>query len=64
MKPLKKIAFAMTERNLEKVIKAHEDRGWKRASEIKEHGYGVGCLLIFINKRERLNHASNSKSAF
>lgn len=44
---LKKIAYALTEDTLKKVITAHEDRGWVRASEVKEHGYGFGCLMVF-----------------
>jgi hypothetical protein len=32
---------------LNNLIKVHENRGWKKASEIKEHGYGIGCLMIF-----------------
>jgi hypothetical protein len=46
-KQLKKIVFSMTESNLKRLIKSHEDRGWSKASEIKEHGYGVGCLMIW-----------------
>lgn len=44
---LKKIAYAMTETKLEVVIESHEDRGWVQASEVKKHGYGFGCLMIW-----------------
>jgi hypothetical protein len=50
-KQLKKVAYALTESTLKKVIEAHEDRGWTKASEIKEHGYGVGCLMIWKNEQ-------------
>lgn len=46
-KQLKKIAYALNESTLTKVIEDHEKRGWTRASEVKEHGYGVGCLMIW-----------------
>lgn len=45
-KQLKKIVFAMSLSQLEKLIESHESRGWILASEIKEHGYGLGCLMI------------------
>jgi hypothetical protein len=51
-KQLKKIVFSMTESNLKRIIKSHEDRGWAKGSEIKEHGYGLGCLMIWA-KPER-----------
>jgi hypothetical protein len=44
---LKKIAYALTESTLNKVIEDHESRGWTKASEVKKHGYGVGCLMIW-----------------
>ncbi|MGM0863396.1 MAG: hypothetical protein ACQEWF_01815 [Bacillota bacterium] len=46
-KPLKKIVYGMTETTLAKVIESHQDRGWIQSSEIKEHGYGLGCLMTF-----------------
>jgi hypothetical protein len=49
---LKKVVYALTDKKLRKVIEAHEGRGWSQASEIKEHGYGYGCLMIWI-KQER-----------
>jgi hypothetical protein len=49
-KPLKKVVFGMTEHTLSKVIKSHKDRGWVQSSEIKEHGYGLGCLMTFTKK--------------
>lgn len=48
---LKKIAFALTKDTLKVVIKAHENRGWSQASEIKKHGYGFGCLMVLIQKQ-------------
>lgn len=44
---LKKVVFGMTPTTLKKVIKSHEGRGWKQASEIKPHGYGLGCLMVW-----------------
>jgi hypothetical protein len=44
-KQLKKLVFALTEQRLIKNINEHEKRGWSQASEIKEHGYGFGCLM-------------------
>lgn len=49
---LKKIAYALTEGKLKSVIKAHEERGWVQASEVKNHGYGLGCLLVWGPERE------------
>lgn len=43
---LKKVVYGMNETTLNKVVKSHEDRGWVRASEIKEYGYGLGILMI------------------
>jgi hypothetical protein len=54
-KQLKKIAYALTEDKLRKVIVVHEGRGWTQASEIKEHGYGVGCLMIWPIKKQKNN---------
>lgn len=45
-KQLRKIVYALTPSRLEELIESHEDRGWILASEIKEHGYGLGCLMI------------------
>lgn len=44
---LRKIAYALNESTLSKVVEDHEKRGWTKASEVKEHGYGVGILMIF-----------------
>lgn len=46
-KQLKKLAFAMTESTLLKLIDVHESRGWMKTGEIKSHGYGVGCLMVW-----------------
>lgn len=43
---LKKVVYGLNESSIKKVIKSHEDRGWKQASEIKEYGYGLGCLMV------------------
>lgn len=43
---LKKVVYGINESNIKKVIKSHEDRGWEQASEIKEYGYGLGCLMV------------------
>ncbi|MBM7577684.1 hypothetical protein JOD21_000340 [Jeotgalibacillus terrae] len=50
-RPLKKLVYSLTESKLKSLIAKHEDRGWKAASDIKPHGYGVGCLMIFDNGR-------------
>jgi hypothetical protein len=50
-RPLKKVVYGMTEHTLAKVIKSHKDRGWVQTSEIKEHGYGLGCLMTFTNNK-------------
>jgi hypothetical protein len=47
---LKKVVYAINEHNLIKNIKDHEKRGWSIASEIKEHGYGLGCLMTWAKK--------------
>jgi hypothetical protein len=47
---LRKVAYALTKSTLNKVIEDHENRGWTKASEVKPHGYGLGCLMIW-NKR-------------
>jgi hypothetical protein len=44
---LKKVVFGMTETSIGNVIKSHEDRGWKRSSQIKKHGYGLGCQMVW-----------------
>ncbi|MBS4188686.1 hypothetical protein KHA94_00430 [Bacillus sp. FJAT-49705] len=44
---LKKIVTGLNETTLNRVVKSHENRGWVRASEVKEHGYGLGILMIF-----------------
>jgi predicted unusual protein kinase regulating ubiquinone biosynthesis (AarF/ABC1/UbiB family) len=44
---LKKVVYAINDHNLKKVVKDHEERGWARASEDKEYGYGLGCLMIW-----------------
>jgi hypothetical protein len=45
---------------IERVIKSHEDRGWVRASEVKKHGNGLGCLMTMENRKKgEIKHASN-----
>jgi hypothetical protein len=51
-KPLKKVVFGMTEATITKVIESHQDRGWVQSSEIKEHGYGLGCLMTFDKNKQ------------
>lgn len=46
-KELKKPVYAINAENLKKLVAKHEERGWKQASEIKEHGYGWGCLMVW-----------------
>lgn len=43
---LKKVVYAINKPNINKLIKDHEDRGWIKASDIKEYGYGLGCLMV------------------
>lgn len=43
----KKIVYGMSISNVEKLIKQHESRGWEIDSEIKKHGYGYGCLMVY-----------------
>lgn len=51
-KQLRKIVFGLTDTSIKKVIVDHEKRGWMQVGEIKEHGYGLGCLMVFdIQKR-------------
>jgi hypothetical protein len=51
---LKKIVFGLTDTSIKKVISDHESRGWVKASEIKEHGYGLGCLMVWSNSPEQI----------
>lgn len=44
---LRKIVYALNEYKLNKNIAAHENRGWVTASEVKEHGYGWGVLMVW-----------------
>jgi hypothetical protein len=44
---LKKIVYAINDHNLKKVVEDHESRGWQKASEFKEYGYGLGCLMVW-----------------
>jgi hypothetical protein len=46
-KELKKPVYAMNAVNLQKLIAKNEERGWKLASEIKKHGYGLGCMMVW-----------------
>lgn len=55
---LKKIVYSLTEPQLNKLIRDHGSRGWVQASDIKEHGYGVGVLMTFGEKGE-MKDASN-----
>jgi hypothetical protein len=43
----KKVVYAIDSHNLNKVVKDHENRGWLRASDNKEYGYGLGCLMVW-----------------
>lgn len=42
---LKKVVYAINDNNLKKVVADHEARGWMVASEVREYGYGWGCLM-------------------
>lgn len=44
---LKKVVYAINGDNLKKNVESHEARGWVRASEDKEYGYGLGCLMVW-----------------
>lgn len=46
-KQLKKVVYSMTEVTLLKLIETHESRGWTKVGDIKPHGYGVGCLMVW-----------------
>jgi hypothetical protein len=50
---LKKIVYALNDNTINKIIKDHEDRGWKKASEVKDYIYGLGCLMIYEHRREK-----------
>ena len=50
-RPLKKLVYSLTESKLNSLIAIHQERGWELASDIKPHGYGVGCLMIFESRR-------------
>lgn len=49
---LRKIVFGLTESSIQKVIEEHEKRGWKMSGEIKKHGYGLGCLMIWSSESQ------------
>jgi hypothetical protein len=49
---LKKIVYALDDHKINKLIEDHENRGWAKASEVKEYNYGLGCLMIYTNNRE------------
>ncbi|MGD7021760.1 hypothetical protein ACQCVK_04155 [Rossellomorea vietnamensis] len=49
----------MSDVNLRKNIENHENRGWKVASEVKKHGYGLGCLMTYGRKNIREGGLSN-----
>ena len=40
-----KILYALTETKLERLIRAHEERGWQLAGEIQQHGRVFKCLM-------------------
>ena len=40
-----KIVTSLSETKLKRLIKTHEQRGWKMVGEIKPHGQGYGCLM-------------------
>jgi hypothetical protein len=44
---LRKIVYALNEQKLNKNIQAHKDRGWVLASDVKDHGYGLGVLMVW-----------------
>jgi hypothetical protein len=50
---LKKVVYALDEHTINKIIKDHEDRGWVKSSEVKEYIYGLGCLMIYENRRKK-----------
>jgi hypothetical protein len=58
-KQLKKVVYALTEHKLKKNIKAHEERGWVQASDLKEHGYGNGVLMTW-GQESPLERRANS----
>jgi hypothetical protein len=58
---LKKIIFAMSLSGLEKLIESHEKRGWIISGEIKKHGYGLGCLMIWKNRRDESGTVDGDK---
>ncbi len=53
-KTLRKVVYALTEIGLNKNIVAHEERGWKQASEVKEYQYGIGVLMEFPIKNKEV----------
>ncbi|WML38681.1 hypothetical protein RCG19_15950 [Neobacillus sp. OS1-2] len=46
-KQLKKVVYSMTESTLLKLIEVHESRGWIKEGDVKKHGYGLGCLMVW-----------------
>jgi hypothetical protein len=46
-KQLRKIVYALNEHKLNRIIQAHQDRGWVTASEVKDYGYGLGVLMVW-----------------
>lgn len=50
-KQLKKVVYALNENNLNKVIAAHEARGWQIKSEVKEYRNGVAVLMYFPTRK-------------
>ncbi|WP_338749844.1 hypothetical protein [Bacillus sp. FJAT-52991] len=51
---LRKLVYALNEHKLDQNIEAHESRGWKRASEVKKHGYGVAVLMEFPQRESKV----------
>jgi hypothetical protein len=54
-KTLRKVVYALNEHKLHKNIIAHEERGWKQASEIKEYRYGLGILMEFPQRGKEVS---------
>jgi hypothetical protein len=59
---LKKIVYALDNHTINKIIVDHENRGWTKASEIKEYVYGLGCLMTYEYRREKDAAKTSSKS--
>ncbi|PPA70060.1 hypothetical protein C4B60_10735 [Jeotgalibacillus proteolyticus] len=49
---LKKVVFGLSEATVKKLITRHQERGWIVKSDIKPHGNGVACLMVYPRKGE------------